>query len=114
MVAIWEKVLKRHPIGCEDNFFLIGGDSVTATMVVSRIRERLGVEAPLPMVFREPTVRGLSESVFALHFDGVSPEIMEKYLSELDSMTDEEAERPLREGDEEAERPLREGDVGQA
>jgi amino acid adenylation domain-containing protein len=63
--GIWEEVLGVEGIGVEENFFEIGGHSLLATQVVSRIRERVGVEIGLRSVFEGRTVRGMAARVEA-------------------------------------------------
>ncbi len=60
LAKIWREVLKIERIGIHDNFFVLGGDSITATQVLSRIRSRLRLEFPLDIIFREPTIAGLA------------------------------------------------------
>jgi amino acid adenylation domain-containing protein len=40
LAAIWERVLGVRPVGASDNFFAIGGDSVTALQVVRAAQQR--------------------------------------------------------------------------
>ena len=53
---IWVEVLKVEPVGAEDDFLDLGGDSVLATRLVSRIRDQLDVELSVASFFEAPTV----------------------------------------------------------
>jgi acyl carrier protein len=48
-------VLGRERIGREDNFFLLGGDSLRATQVIVRLQQSQSLELPVPLLFRLPT-----------------------------------------------------------
>jgi amino acid adenylation domain-containing protein len=68
LMGIWSEVLRRKEVGINENFFALGGHSLLATQLISRVRERLGVELPLRSVFEAPTVTKLAERVKqALH-----------------------------------------------
>ncbi len=49
------EVLGRERIGREDNFFLLGGDSLRATQVIVRLQQSQSLELPVPLLFRLPT-----------------------------------------------------------
>jgi len=63
IAGIWTKLLNIEKIGTSDNFFLLGGDSITAVRLVSEIKAYFGVELPLPSIFRSPTIEQLSRVV---------------------------------------------------
>ena len=60
---LWTEVLGHESIAPDANFFDLGGDSLLATQLVSRVRARLGIELPISALFETPTVRGLARVV---------------------------------------------------
>ena len=68
IAAIWEEVLKVDNIGVDDDFFDVGGRSLTALRVLSRIREAFAVDLQAPALFASPTIAGLAEIVDKLRW----------------------------------------------
>ena len=56
IAAIWSDVLGVDPVGIDDNFLALGGDSLQATRIASRLFARYGVDVALAAMFNEPTV----------------------------------------------------------
>jgi acyl carrier protein len=63
IATIFGQVLKLEKVGIYDNFFEIGGNSLQATQVMSRLRESLSLELPLRRLFEQPTVADLALAV---------------------------------------------------
>jgi nonribosomal peptide synthetase DhbF len=59
----WEDLMGRSRIGIDDDFFSLGGHSLMATRLRTRVAEHLGVELGVGELFRATTVRKLAELV---------------------------------------------------
>ncbi len=57
LTQIWEEILDIQPIGGDDDFFDLGGNSILALHLVTRIKQQLGVDLPLATLFQGTTVR---------------------------------------------------------
>jgi aryl carrier-like protein len=64
VARVWGEVLSTSaPIGVDDNFFDLGGHSMTAARMVASLRSTTGVDIGLRSLFERPTIAGLSEVV---------------------------------------------------
>ena len=61
--GIWKEVLKVERVRKGDNFFEIGGHSLSATQVISRVRNSFGVELGVRSIFEESTIEGLARRI---------------------------------------------------
>ena len=59
LLAVWQTVLGRTDFGVTDNFFTLGGDSISSLRVIAQARAAGWVVSPR-QVFEHPTVRGLA------------------------------------------------------
>jgi amino acid adenylation domain-containing protein len=95
VAAIWREVLAVERIGPDDDFFDLGGHSLKATRILSRVASRLGAELPVGVIFDRPTVRGMAALVDERR--GAAPAADAELLAWLEELTDEEAARLLAE-----------------
>mgnify|MGYP002084264598 CR=1 FL=1 len=60
LASIWSEVLGIERIGRRDNFFALGGHSLMAVRVASRVQRRLGIELELGEFFDKPELMALA------------------------------------------------------
>jgi amino acid adenylation domain-containing protein len=100
IAAIWSSVLGLERIGVQDDFFALGGHSLLATRIIARIRGAIGAPLPLHILFEHPTVEGLANAVREERRRSEESELA-GLLTELEALSDEEAQDLLKEmGDE--------------
>ena len=87
IAKIWGEVLKTDRIGVTDRFFDLGGQSMLAVQVISRLRDRLQVDVPVQSLFDETTVESLAAQVEGLREEGA--------LSDLPAITPAPRDQPL-------------------
>lgn len=78
LAGIWSNVLHIDVeiIGIDDDFFRLGGQSLSATTVATRIHKTLDVKIPLIEIFTNPTIRELAqymENVGEVRFSALQP-----------------------------------------
>ncbi|KAK9670841.1 hypothetical protein K7432_017374 [Basidiobolus ranarum] len=71
---IFSEVLGFERTSIHDNFFDLGGHSLSATKVISRIRMVLQQEVPLKFLFEAPTIASLSERLEILASESIRVE----------------------------------------
>ncbi|WP_445627759.1 amino acid adenylation domain-containing protein [Nostoc sp. DSM 114167] len=63
LTAIWSDVLGLEKVGIHDNFFALGGHSLSAMQVIARLRETFKVELSISCLFDYPTVVELEQQI---------------------------------------------------
>ncbi|WP_019906455.1 non-ribosomal peptide synthetase [Methylobacterium sp. 77] len=65
LASIWCEVLEVDAVGRDDDFFGLGGHSLTAAQLAMRVKQRLGVTVPIRALFEAPTLRAYALAVTA-------------------------------------------------
>jgi acyl-CoA synthetase (AMP-forming)/AMP-acid ligase II/NADP-dependent 3-hydroxy acid dehydrogenase YdfG len=90
------KELELPETGVDENFFALGGHSLTAARFLSRLQGLLGVEVPLQDFFRNPTAAGLAETMLRNEPIPGRLETMARLRLEVESLSPEELQARLR------------------
>ncbi len=61
IAEVWKKELKLGSVGIEDNFFDLGGHSLSLVRVHQQLQKSLAREIPITALFQFPTIRTLAE-----------------------------------------------------
>ena len=61
LTQIWEKLLNFHPIGVADDFFVIGGDSLSAIDLMLTIEKEFQCRLPITALIQAPTISALAD-----------------------------------------------------
>ncbi|MCP5052806.1 MAG: AMP-binding protein, partial [bacterium] len=88
LAVLWADVLGRDDrgagqlelsIGIDDSFFTLGGHSLKAIALISRVHQAFNVKLPLEEIFRHPTIKGLANYIKgALKEDHIPIEAVEE------------------------------------
>jgi acyl carrier protein len=95
VAAVWEELFGIQRVGTADNFFEMGGNSLLAIQLVSRLRKELQIELPLNTLFESPTVAGLAAAIESIQSRAREAEEIERLLKEIESLTPDELQATL-------------------
>ncbi|MFH8369395.1 non-ribosomal peptide synthase/polyketide synthase [Streptomyces sp. NPDC018031] len=73
VAAAWAEVLDTAEVGAGDDFFALGGDSILAVRVTSRLRAAFGADVSPRLLFTHPTVAALAAALGAPARPGTAP-----------------------------------------
>ncbi|MDW8355960.1 MAG: HAD-IIIC family phosphatase, partial [Bryobacterales bacterium] len=91
LARMWEQLLGVRP-GVRDSFFDLGGHSLMAVELLSRVRQRYGVDLSLEVLYSGPfTIEELARAVELAQIASAGEEEYAALLAELEQLTDEEA-----------------------
>jgi amino acid adenylation domain-containing protein len=86
LVGIWSEVLGREGVGVGEDFFGMGGHSLQAMQVVSRVRRAFEIELPLEKIFAAPTIAQLATVVVQAQAQQTDDAEVARILTELEGL----------------------------
>jgi acyl carrier protein len=90
IASIWQELLGIGQIGIHDNFLDLGGHSLIATQIISRIRSGFSVEVPLRTIFESQTVAEMAAVVTGIQRNRVGEAELAQMLHELEGTSEQE------------------------
>ena len=72
LAVLWAELLSVKKVGTKDDFFALGGHSLIAMQLISRIMELTDIQLPLDSVFNSPTLAELSKLLDSQGASGLS------------------------------------------
>ena len=95
LAGILREILQIEKVGILDNFFSLGGHSMMATQVVSRIRDTFEVDISLRAMFENPTIEGIAKLITLAEASEQDEQALSDMLDEIDNLSGEEIQRLL-------------------
>ncbi|ELQ06745.1 peptide synthase, partial [Pseudomonas fluorescens BRIP34879] len=87
IAAIWADILHLPQVGLNDNFFEVGGHSLLAIQITSRVQAELGLEVPLMELFQTESLQAYVQAAATLRAGTVEDfDDLRDFLSELEAI----------------------------
>lgn len=102
---IWSRVLKINDIGMDDDFFLLGGDSLRAASLINELQEEYGDAIYVSSIFEAPTLR-LYEKYLSINYPQMSARMLGKLVTQKNIITSKVTEEMIAQIDKIIPRPL--------
>ena len=95
LADIWGQALGVNPVGIQDNFLDLGGNSLLAIRITARVQEVFRVDVPLRTLFDLPTIAELAVFISEAQNGGVTDAELNKLLQEVEGLSEQEVEQRL-------------------
>jgi hypothetical protein len=93
LAQAWSEVLRVEAVGAHDDFFELGGNSLLATELYTRLRDLLPADLSLARLFERPTVAGLAELIRTAQLAEHDGGHLAALLGQLEGMSEAEAQQ---------------------
>ncbi|HZN10191.1 MAG TPA: phosphopantetheine-binding protein, partial [Blastocatellia bacterium] len=98
LARVWAQILGVDRVGADDDFFGLGGNSLLATVLMSRVHSLFEIDLAPHALFEAPTVAGLAELIEREQIERAGAAEVADILGELDELSDEEVKALLAAG----------------
>ena len=89
LAVVWCEVLQVAQVDREDDFFALGGHSLSAVQLSLRLRERHGLRLAIRDVFRHPVLRDMAEAAVAQALAGYDADAVAAAQAGLEDLNEE-------------------------
>ena len=72
LVQLWEKLLNTNQVGIHNNFFGLGGDSLTGAICIYQLQDAMSETISIAAIFEAPTIFELARYLEQKHYAGVA------------------------------------------
>jgi hypothetical protein len=64
LMGLWSSVLEVNHVGMDDDFFVLGGDTLRAAHLLTAVKSLFGIDLPVELMFRTAgTVAGMAHAI---------------------------------------------------
>ncbi len=95
LAKIWADVLGLERVGIHDDFLALGGDSLLATRLITRVRDTLRVDIPLRLLLDAPTCADMAVVVTRHQTTQLAPGELDAIVAEVEALSEEDARQRL-------------------
>jgi amino acid adenylation domain-containing protein len=98
LAGIWQEILQVERVGIHENFFDVGGHSLLAMQLASRVRDDLGADLPIAAVFGAPTIAALGQQLLQDPSTRSTVEVAARVVLQTANLSDDELENLVASG----------------
>jgi amino acid adenylation domain-containing protein len=91
ITCIWSPLLGVERVGVNDNFFALGGNSIFAIQLASRLNKAFNLELQLRLIYDQPTVAALAATIVQAQAEQADADELDRLLAELEDISEDDA-----------------------
>ena len=91
IVGLWSQLLGVECVGVNDNFFALGGNSIFAIQLTSRLNKSFNLELPLRVIYDRPTLAALAATIVQTQAEQADAAELNRLLAELENISEDDA-----------------------